>query len=106
MGRKRRRESPSFERLIAQTTSCSDPLFVSGPYGDFYLELESPYIDAGSESAEEAGLSDRTTQADGTPETGTVDMGFHYPMPSFLARWLEKKVAVLLKIGHIIYRCY
>jgi hypothetical protein len=30
-------------------------------------------------SGEEAGLSDRTTQADGTPDTGTVDMGYHYP---------------------------
>ena len=59
----------------------ADPMFVSGPLGDFYLDPKSPCVDAGSRSAEEAGLSDRTTQADGTPDTGIVDMGFHYPLP-------------------------
>ena len=58
-----------------------DPMFVSGPSGDYYLDPESPCIDAGSQSAEEAGLSDRTTQTDGTPDSGIVDMGFHYPLP-------------------------
>ncbi len=58
-----------------------DPMFVSGPQGEYYLDPDSPCIDAGSRSASEAGLSDRTTQADGTPDTGTVDMGFHYPVP-------------------------
>ncbi len=57
------------------------PMFVSGPFGDYYLHPDSPCIDAGSKSAEDAGLSDRTTQADGTPDTGTVDMGFHFPLP-------------------------
>ena len=58
-----------------------DPMFVNGPLGDYHLDPDSPCIDAGSRSAEEAGLSDRTTQVDGTPDTGTVDMGFHYPIP-------------------------
>jgi len=40
-----------------------------------------PRLAAGSQSAEEAGLSDRTTQADGVPDTGVVDMGTHYPLP-------------------------
>jgi len=31
---------------------------------------------------DEAGLSGRTTQADGTLDSGTVYMGFHYPVPS------------------------
>ncbi len=57
-----------------------DPMFVPGPFGEYYLDPESPCIDAGSQSAEEAGLSDRTTQADGTPDAGTVDMGYHYPI--------------------------
>jgi len=56
-----------------------DPMFVPGPLGCYYLDPQSPCIDAGSGSAEEAGLSDRTTQADGTPDTGQVDMGYHYP---------------------------
>ncbi|HUT03328.1 MAG TPA: right-handed parallel beta-helix repeat-containing protein [bacterium] len=58
-----------------------DPMFVEGPFGDHYLHPDSLCIDAGSQSTEEAGLSDRTTQADSTPDTGTVDMGFHYPIP-------------------------
>jgi len=58
-----------------------NPMFVLGPLGEYYLDPDSPCIDAGSQSAEEAGLSDRTTQADGTPDTGTVDMGYHYPLP-------------------------
>ncbi len=58
-----------------------DPMFVVGPLGEYYLHPDSPCIDAGSQSAAEAGLSDRTTQADETPDTGTVDMGYHYPIP-------------------------
>jgi len=56
-------------------------MFVEGPFGDHYLHPDSLCIDAGSQSTEEAGLSDRTTQADSTPDTGTVDMGYHYPIP-------------------------
>lgn len=58
-----------------------DPMFVSGPLGDYYLHPNSACINAGSRSAEEAGLSDRTTQGDGTPDTEIVDMGFHYRKP-------------------------
>ncbi len=58
-----------------------DPLFVTGPNGDYYLDRDSPCIDAGSRSADEAGMAKYTTQAKGTPDTGVVDMGFHYPLP-------------------------
>lgn len=57
-----------------------DPMYVSGPFGDFYLDPQSPCIDAGRRSAFDAGVSDRTTQSDGTPDTGVVDMGYHYPI--------------------------
>jgi len=57
-----------------------NPMFAQGPFGDYYLDPQSPCIDAGSMSSEEAGLSQRTTRADGTPDTGTADMGFHYPI--------------------------
>ncbi|HUT04592.1 MAG TPA: right-handed parallel beta-helix repeat-containing protein [bacterium] len=64
------------------TGNISDyPMFGIGPLGDYYLDPDSPCIDTGSQSASAAGLSNRTTQADGTPDTGTVDMGFHYPIP-------------------------
>jgi len=56
-------------------------MFVEGPLGEYYLHPDSPCIDAGSRSAEQAGLSDRATQADSTPDTGIVDMGYHYPLP-------------------------
>ncbi|HUT04613.1 MAG TPA: right-handed parallel beta-helix repeat-containing protein [bacterium] len=58
-----------------------DPMFVEGPLGEYYLDPDSPCIDAGSRPAEDAGLSDRTTQTDGTPDSGMVDMGYHYPLP-------------------------
>jgi len=58
-----------------------DPMFMPGPLGDYYLHPQSPCIDTGSRSAEEAGLSGMTTQTNGTPDTGTVDMGVHYPVP-------------------------
>jgi len=59
----------------------ADPMFITGPFGEYYLKVGSLCIDAGSGSAEDAGLFDRTTQVDGTPDTGTVDMGYHYPLP-------------------------
>ena len=55
-----------------------DPVFVTGPLGDYYLDSASLCIDAGSMSGEAASLSDRTTQVDGTLDAGTVDMGYHY----------------------------
>ena len=58
-----------------------DPMFITGSLGDYYLDPNSPCVDAGSRSSDEAGLSDRTTQTDGTPDTGIVDMGYHYPLP-------------------------
>jgi len=57
---------------------ADDPAFATGPLGEYYLGSTSPCTNAGSMSAEEAGLSDRTTQVLGTLDTGTVDMGYHY----------------------------
>jgi len=57
-----------------------DPRFVKGPLGDYYLDPTSSCIDAGNMSAEDAGLSNFTTQADGSLDTGQVDLGCHYPV--------------------------
>ena len=64
-----------------------DPLFVSGPIGDYYLSCEaagqgenSPCIDAGNDTAEALGLDELTTRTDCGPDTGIVDMGYHYPI--------------------------
>lgn len=58
----------------------SHPLF-DGPCECYYLKATSPCIDKGSQSAENAGMAKRTTQLDNTPDTGQVDMGYHYPIP-------------------------
>ena len=62
----------------------TDPLFVTGPGGDYYLSAiaagqgaDSACIDAGSDSAANLGLNSRTTRTDGVTDTGTVDMGYH-----------------------------
>ncbi len=71
----------------------SDPLFLTGPGGDFYLSqiasgqsLDSPCVNAGSGSASiicwnNGGvcLDELTTRTDFIVDTGHVDMGFHYP---------------------------
>ncbi|MBN1594209.1 MAG: right-handed parallel beta-helix repeat-containing protein [Candidatus Coatesbacteria bacterium] len=63
----------------------ADPLFVTGPLGDYYLsnvgagqDMDSPCINAGSMSAAEAGLASMTTRTDGEFDTGTLDIGYHY----------------------------
>ncbi|MCW5553765.1 MAG: hypothetical protein KIS67_16605 [Verrucomicrobiae bacterium] len=59
---------------------------VQGPLGEYYYPSSGgPYSmaqlrDAGSRSAADAGLAAYTTRADETPDTGTVDIGFHYPV--------------------------
>jgi len=62
-----------------------DPLFVTGPLGDYYLsqvaagqEVDSPCIDAGSDTAENLALDWRTTRTDEVADTDVVDMGYHY----------------------------
>lgn len=65
----------------------SDPLFVSGPLGDYYLscqaagqDADSPCIDSGSDTAEALGLDKLTTRTDGVPDASNVDMGYHYTL--------------------------
>ncbi|MCK4659312.1 MAG: right-handed parallel beta-helix repeat-containing protein, partial [Phycisphaerae bacterium] len=66
-----------------------DPLFVTGPGGDFYLSqiaagqgADSPCVDTGSDTAVNLGLGlcGRTTRTDEVPDTDIVDMGYHYPV--------------------------
>ena len=62
-----------------------DPLFVTGGLGDYYLACtdagqasDSPCIDAGNDTAENLGLASSTTRTDNAPDTGVVDLGYHY----------------------------
>jgi predicted outer membrane repeat protein len=64
----------------------SDPLFASGPLGDYYLSqraagqfVNSPCVDAGSDTAANLGLDSYTTRSDEVTDTDVVDMGYHYP---------------------------
>lgn len=63
-----------------------DPLFVTGPLGDYYLShsdaegQQSPCVDAGRGYASVYGLDDYTTCTDHRPDAGIVDIGYHYPI--------------------------
>ncbi|HEY1718020.1 MAG TPA: Ig-like domain-containing protein [Verrucomicrobiae bacterium] len=62
--------------------------YQAGPLGDFYYPNSGSgdlfaLVDHGSRSADDAGLSYYfTTQQNQTPDTGTVDIGYHYSILS------------------------
>jgi hypothetical protein len=59
----------------------SNPQFVSGTYGSYYLNHTgpvSPCIDSGSTDSASAHMDDKTTDPSGMIDTGRVDMGFHH----------------------------
>jgi len=63
----------------------SDPLFIKGPNGFFYLSqkaagqpVDSPCVDTGNDLASNLGMDIYWTRTDSVPDSGTVDMGFHY----------------------------
>ncbi|MDD5064685.1 MAG: hypothetical protein PHQ35_08025 [Phycisphaerae bacterium] len=67
----------------------SDPCFVTGPGGDYYLSqieagqsFDSPCVDSGSDTAENSGLGEFTTRTDEAGDRDIVDMGYHYPANS------------------------
>jgi hypothetical protein len=62
-----------------------DPGFVNTSNRDFHLNhtaagqgSDSPCIDAGGDTAANLHLDTRTTRSDGVPDSGTVDLGYHY----------------------------
>lgn len=66
------------------TNIGSAPLFVPGPAGCYYLSqiaagqaVDSPCVDSGDPSSPPLG---GTTRSDEDPDTGIVDMGYHYPV--------------------------
>ena len=72
----------------------SDPQFISGPRGAYYLTQPgagqgslSPLIDACSETAQALGLHLSTTRTDGVNDQGKADIGYHFdnqPSRAFL----------------------
>ncbi len=102
------KNSPNYDGISSGTGSISvDPLFVDidgednilgGDYGnddDFHLKqisagqaTTSLCVDAGSDTASNLGMDDKTTRTDNVLDSGIVDMGFHYSLdtpPSFVA---------------------
>ena len=63
-----------------------DPLFETGPRGDFYLSHDgvgeqtedSPCIDTGTGLPSDYSMAGKTTRTDGVADSGIVDMGYHY----------------------------
>ena len=59
-----------------------DPQFVTGPWGDFYLQAATG-VDSGSCCVDQGDpnspLIDGTTRTDEAPDAGIVDIGYHYP---------------------------
>lgn len=95
-------ESPSIRFSVVQGGYAGesvfdlDPLFVEGLWGGYYLSntdsgqaQDSPCLNAGSSASEEVCfkiietfqvcLDERSTQTDGNPDVGLVDLGFHFP---------------------------
>jgi hypothetical protein len=73
----------------------ADPLYVSGPSGDYYLSQlvagqseQSPCVNSGNPLST---MIIGTTRTDGFQDLGIIDMGFHYPM--------ENPLPILLNLG-------
>jgi len=69
---------------LGQGNLFTDPMFVSGPQGFYYLSqtaagqgATSPCVDAGDPAAP---LVPGTTRTDELPDQGVLDMGFHHPV--------------------------
>ncbi len=83
---------------LDDTNIDADPKFVLGPLGDYYLSQtaagqpeNSPCVDSGSDTAANLGLDALTTSNGSDPDSGTVDMGYHYPLYDDLyITWMER----------------
>jgi len=69
----------------------ADPQCVSGLLHGYYLSQtaagqgsDSPCVDAGSDTAANLGVGDRTTRTDGVDDAGQVDMGYHAEYPLWI----------------------
>ncbi|NPV49610.1 MAG: hypothetical protein HPY60_00225 [Candidatus Methanofastidiosum sp.] len=69
----------NYEDSMGLGSISSDPKFVTGRLGDYYLEYSSPCVDSGSAQSTALDLyNGLTTRTDEKWDKGTVDMGFHY----------------------------
>lgn len=65
---------------VADVILNASPVYATGPLGNRYIGSPalSSLLNAGSRSASDAGLTAYTIQANQTPDTDMVDIGFHY----------------------------
>ncbi|MDP8240422.1 MAG: right-handed parallel beta-helix repeat-containing protein [Candidatus Hatepunaea meridiana] len=67
-----------------------DPLLCEGREPDwgldgYFLDADGPCIDAGSDTADELGMNEFTTQGDLSPDEDDADLGYHYDLSFFQA---------------------
>ena len=83
----------------------ADPLFVAGPFGDYYLSRtitghpqNTPCLNAGSAYAADIytwyeygrhSMADFTTRTDEVPDTGIIDLGYHWPASLPSRGWIS-----------------
>jgi hypothetical protein len=77
----------------------ANPLFVTGPDGNYYLSqiaagqtVNSPCVDAGNPSTI---MFNGTTRTDRVQDTGTVDMGYHYAVAGAPPPTLDITIAAI-----------
>lgn len=66
--------------LPTDITLPSEPAYQTGPLGHYYLPSNSSLIDDGIMTAAAAEMDSLTTQTAETPDSGYVDIGYHYPI--------------------------
>jgi parallel beta-helix repeat protein len=77
--------------------------FVDPDLDNFLLDAASPALDAGSAPAAALGLAGTTGRGDGTPDSGTVDLGFHADnlgIPAFSTPPIVGQVLYVRAQGH------
>lgn len=79
----------------------TDPRFVTGPLGDYYLSqtasgqaTNSLCVNAGSDTAANLGMDTGTTRTDGIGDAGIVDLGYHYSCTPVIGPDLNKDAFV------------
>jgi len=79
----------------------ADPLFTTGPRGDYYLShiaagqaADSPCINIGSGQASGFGLDTYTTCTDYDSDANLVDLGYHYGIPDAITGDLDGNYSV------------
>jgi hypothetical protein len=92
------------------TNINADPLFVSSEGFDYFLSQtaagqpsNSPCVDAGSDTAVNLGLDQRTTRTDLAPDSGIVDMGYHASRPFWITDvyWDQGNTSVVVEFNSL-----